>query len=92
MPNIQSAKKRIKSDAKKRLRNKARKSAVATYEKSFEKALVAGDVAAAEALLPTVISQYDKAVKSNVVSKAKLIVRNPVSLLNSMLLKLKFKN
>lgn len=71
MPNIQSAKKRIKSDAKKRLRNRARKSAVATYEKSFEKAIAAGDVAAAEALLPTVISNYDKAVKSNVVSKAK---------------------
>ena len=71
MPNIQSAIKRIKSDTKKRLRNKARKAAVATYEKSFEKAIVAGEVTQAEATLATVISAYDKAAKFGVVSKAK---------------------
>ena len=71
MPNIQSAKKRIKSDTKKRLRNKARKAAVATFEKSFEKAIVAGDFSQAEAVLATVISAYDKAAKFGVVSKAK---------------------
>jgi small subunit ribosomal protein S20 len=71
MAHNKSALKRQKQDAKKRVRNKARKSAVATYERSFMKKLTAGEVKDAQDALVKCISAYDKAAKKGVISQSK---------------------
>lgn len=65
MPNIQSAKKRLKQDAVRRVANKMKKSAMRTYFRKLNDAVQAGDKAAAEALLPAVYKKIDKAAKAN---------------------------
>ena len=71
MAHNKSALKRIKQDAKKRLRNRARKSSIATAEKKFIKLLEAGNTTEARAALVSVISAYDNGAKKGVISKAK---------------------
>lgn len=47
MPNIDSAKKRVRQNAKRTLRNHARKSRIRTFTRKVEEALATGDKAAA---------------------------------------------
>ncbi|HET9641641.1 MAG TPA: 30S ribosomal protein S20 [Candidatus Paceibacterota bacterium] len=61
-----SAKKAIRSAARKRVFNLRRKSVLAGTTKSLEKALVAKDVKEAEKLLPAAYQAIDKAMKRGV--------------------------
>jgi small subunit ribosomal protein S20 len=47
MPNIDSAKKRVRQNAKRTVRNHARKSRIRTFTRKVEEALASGDKAAA---------------------------------------------
>jgi small subunit ribosomal protein S20 len=69
MAIIQSAKKAIRSSARKRVFNLRRKEALHDATKSLQKALAAGDAAAAEKLLPTAYKAIDKAMKRGVIKK-----------------------
>ncbi|MCM8532923.1 MAG: 30S ribosomal protein S20 [Lentisphaeraceae bacterium] len=71
MAHNKSALKRIKQDAIKRLRNRARKSSIATSEKKFLKLLEEKNVEQAQTALAAVISAYDIGAKKGVISKAK---------------------
>jgi small subunit ribosomal protein S20 len=71
MAHKKSALKRIKQDAKKRLRNRAVKSSIATAEKKFVQLLEAGNATEAQAALTACISSYDVAAKKGVISKQK---------------------
>jgi small subunit ribosomal protein S20 len=62
-----SAKKAIRSSAKKRVFNLRRKDAMKDTTKSLTKALVAKDVAGAEKLLPSAFATIDKAKKRGVI-------------------------
>ncbi|MCH5286101.1 MAG: 30S ribosomal protein S20 [Christensenellaceae bacterium] len=68
MPNIKSAKKRVKVSEKKNLRNRMIKSAVRTSVKKFE-AAVAADAATAAAQLTATTSAIDKAAAKGVIHK-----------------------
>ncbi len=69
MPNSPSAKKRIRQDVHRTLRNKSRKSMLWTYEKIFHAALDAGNIEEAERGLSKVSAVYDKAVKAGIIHK-----------------------
>lgn len=62
-----SAKKAIRSSAKKHVFNLRRKGALHDATKSLKKALVAKDVAGAEKLLPAAYAAIDKAAKRGVI-------------------------
>ena len=66
MAITKSAKKAIRSSAKKRVFNLRRKSAVYGSTKSMQKALAAKDTAGAEKLLSAAYKAIDKAKKSGV--------------------------
>lgn len=68
MPNIKSAKKRVKVSEKKNLRNRMIKSAVRTSVKKFD-AAVAADAATASAQLSATTSAIDKAAAKGVIHK-----------------------
>lgn len=68
MPNIKSAKKRVKVSAKKNLRNRMVKSAMRTSVKKFEAAVVADPQNAATQLNVTT-SAIDKAAAKGVIHK-----------------------
>ena len=69
MPNIKSAKKRVAVIEKKTSQNKMIKSSVKTAIKKFNAALAAGDVAAAEKLLPETVSIIDSAASKGILHK-----------------------
>lgn len=71
MAHNKSALKRIKQDEKKRLRNKARKRAVLTYEKKFLSLIEEGKVSEAQEALKVCFSAYDTAAKKGVFKKEK---------------------
>lgn len=62
MPNIKSAKKRVKVTEAKTLQNQMFKTSLKTVLKKFEKAVEAGDKAAAEVSYKEAVSKLDKAV------------------------------
>ena len=62
MPNIKSAKKRVKVTETKTLRNQMFKTSLKTALKKFEKAVEAEDKAAAEICYKDAVSRIDKAV------------------------------
>lgn len=62
MPNIKSAKKRVKVTEAKTLQNQMFKTSLKTTLKKFEKAVEAGDKAAAEVSYKEAVSKLDKAV------------------------------
>ena len=62
MPNIKSAKKRVKVIETKTLQNKMFKSALKTDMKKYEAAVAAGDKAAAEATYKQAVKKIDQAV------------------------------
>lgn len=62
LPNIKSAKKRVKVIEKKTLQNQMFKTGFKTTVKKFEKAVEAGDKTAAAECYKAVVSKLDKAV------------------------------
>jgi len=68
LPNIKSAVKRVKVNAKKNLRNRRVKSATKTAVKKFDVALKS-DVKAAAALLATTSGAVDRAAAKGVIHK-----------------------
>ncbi len=68
MPNIKSAKKRVKVSEKKNLRNRVVKSGVRTAVKKFDAAVLA-DPANAAAVLTETTSAIDKAAAKGVMHK-----------------------
>ena len=69
MPNIKSAKKRVKVIAAKTLQNKMFKSQLKTSVKKFLAAVESGDKAAASACYTEAVKMMDKAVAKNLVHK-----------------------
>ena len=69
MANIKSAKKRVLISEKRAARNKSIRSKVKTYTKKVEKAVAAGDKAAAEAALKEAISVIENAGSKGVYHK-----------------------
>ena len=69
MANIKSQKKRILTNEKRRLRNKAVKSELKTYVRKAREAVAAGDVETAEAALRVATRKLDKAVSKGVIHK-----------------------
>ena len=69
MPNIKSAKKRVKVIATKTLRNKMLKSQLNTAIKKFKAAVEAGDKNAATELYPVVVKKIDQAVVRGLLHK-----------------------
>jgi small subunit ribosomal protein S20 len=67
--NIKSQKKRIKTNEKARLRNKAVKSELRTHVRAFRKAAEAGDVEQATELARVATRALDKAVSKGVIHK-----------------------
>lgn len=68
MPNIQSAKKRVKVNATKNLRNRMIKTGVKTAVKKYQSALTQ-DAAVANAQLSATTSAIDKAAAKGVIHK-----------------------
>jgi small subunit ribosomal protein S20 len=71
MAHSKSFLKTIKTDAKKRARNRAVKSAISTFEKKFLALVDAKDFTEAAAALQVCFSAYDKAAKKNIIKKEK---------------------
>ena len=69
MPNIKSAKKRVKVNAIKAMNNQMAKSALKTTLKKFDTAVAAGDKAAAQTELSAAISTIAKAETKGVYHK-----------------------
>ena len=67
MANIKSQIKRIKTNEKARVRNKAVKSSLKTYVRKFREAAAAGDVEAAVAAERAASRQLDKAAAKGVI-------------------------
>ena len=70
MPNIKSAKKRVKVTKTKTLKNRMFKTMFKTTLKKFEAAIVAGDKAAAEAAYKEAVKKVDKAAAKNLIHKS----------------------
>ena len=66
MPNIKSAKKRVKVIAVKTARNKAANSALKTSIKKFKSAVESGDKALAKTAYANAVAMVDKAVNKGV--------------------------
>ena len=66
MPNIKSAKKRVKVIKTKSLRNQMIKSALKTYIKKFETSVTAGDKAFATENYNLVVKKIDQAVAKGI--------------------------
>lgn len=69
MPNIKSAKKRVKVAEAKNLRNRMFKSQLKTTIKKFEAACEAGDKTAAQAAYVAAVKKVDQAVAHNILHK-----------------------
>ena len=69
MANIKSQLKRIKTNEKARLRNKAVKSELKTYVRKVRQAVAAGDKEAATAALRQASRKLDKAVSKGVIHR-----------------------
>lgn len=69
MPNIKSAKKRVKVIETKTLKNKMLKSALKTSMKKYETALASGDKAAAAETYKAAVKKLDQAVAKGLLHK-----------------------
>ena len=69
MPNIKSAKKRVKVIATKTLQNKMFTSAMKTDIKKYEAAIAAGDMAAAQELYRAAVKKIDVAAAKGIIHK-----------------------
>lgn len=90
MPNIQSAKKRLRQNVVLRERNRAARSVVRNRIKALLKTLRAGDVAAAEAQFPKVCSALDRAAARGLWHKNNTSRKK--SRLSKLILKIKKQN
>jgi small subunit ribosomal protein S20 len=71
MPNIKSAKKRLITNEKARVRNKSKITALRTAEKKFRAAVESSETEAAQKSLSSVFNKLDKAVKAGIIHKNK---------------------
>ena len=71
MPNIKSAKRRMRSDAVKQDRNRSVKTTLKTAERNLNDAIKDGNKEKTEAALSASASAYDKAAKLGVIHSAK---------------------
>ena len=71
MPNIKSAKRRMRSDATKQARNRSVKSTLKTAERRLDAAIKAGNKEATQPALNGAASAFDKAAKLGVIHSAK---------------------
>ncbi len=71
MPNIKSAKKRLITNEKARVRNKSKITALRSAEKVFRAAIEASEMDTAKTLLSSVFNKLDKAVKAGIIHKNK---------------------
>ena len=69
MPNIKSAKKRVKVIETKTLKNKAFRSALKTDIKKYEAALAAGDAELAQATYKAAVKKIDVAASKGIIHK-----------------------
>lgn len=69
MPNIKSAKKRVKQSLVNEAKNNSERSRIATARRNFRNALDAGDTTAAESSYRVFCSTLDKAAKHGVIKK-----------------------
>ena len=69
MPNIKSAKKRVKVGERNRLRNINQRSAMRTAIKEVREAALAGNKEEALAKLPLAFSKVDRAIKRKIIHK-----------------------
>ena len=69
MPNIKSAKKRVKVTEKKTLQNKMFKSAMKTEIKKYNAAVASGDLEAAQAAYKTATKKIDVAAAKGIIHK-----------------------
>lgn len=67
MPNNEQAKKRMRQNVVRRLRNRVRKAQIRTYGRKVQEALAKGDVSTAEAEFVTFQKKVDKAAKVNTI-------------------------
>lgn len=71
MPNIKSAKKRVKVTEAKTMRNKVEKTILKTVIKKYEAAIAAGDKSVAEDAFRNVVKKLDQAAAHGIISKNK---------------------
>ena len=69
MPNIKSAKKRVKVTESKTMQNKMLKSALKTCMKKYEAALASGDKTSAEETYKVAVKKIDQAVAHGILHK-----------------------
>ncbi len=69
MPNIKQQEKRMRQAAKRRMRNRSRKSEIKTYIRKFEAALQRGDREESEAYLKKAVKALDKAAGDGIIHK-----------------------
>lgn len=69
MPNIKSAKKRVKVTQTKTLQNKMFRSQLKTEIKKYEAAVAAGDMAAAQDLYRAAVKKIDMAASKGIIHK-----------------------
>ena len=69
MPNIKSAKKRVKVIETKTMRNKIEKTILKTAEKKYDAALASGDMAAAQAAYKEAVKKVDQAAAYGIIHK-----------------------
>jgi small subunit ribosomal protein S20 len=69
LPNIKSAKKRVKVTASKTMQNKMLKTALKTSMKKYEAALASGDKAAAAETYKAAVKKIDQAVAKGILHK-----------------------
>ena len=84
MPNIKSAKKRVKVTKAKNLQNQMAKSALKTVLKKFDAAVAAGDKSAAEDAYKVAVKAVDQAAAKHLLHK-----NNAAHKKSAMTLKLK---
>ncbi|MCL6515985.1 30S ribosomal protein S20 [Alicyclobacillus sp.] len=69
MPNIKSAEKRVRTSARRTLRNASLKSALRTTIKKFERALAQGDLSQAQVTLRIATRALDKAATKGIIHR-----------------------
>jgi small subunit ribosomal protein S20 len=67
MPNIKSAKKRVKTSERNKLRNYSQRSSMRTAVREVRDLALAGNIEEALAKLPEAFSKIDKAVKRKII-------------------------
>ncbi len=67
MPNISSAKKRLRQSVKRNTRNRAAKSELRTEIRKVREAIVAGDVAKGEAEFRVAVKKLDRAAAKRII-------------------------